>query len=76
MTELRTPLVDHVTVDVTDLAASRRFYEAVLAPLGIALRHGPPGLRPQYHENYDVAYLLDPDGNNIEAVYRGASRRS
>ncbi len=29
---------------------------------------GEPGLRPEYHENYYGAFLLDPDGNNIEAV--------
>ena len=30
--------------------------------------NGPPGLRPQYHPTYYGAYVLDPDGNNIEAV--------
>ena len=30
--------------------------------------NGPPGLRPQYHANYYAAFVLDPDGNNIEAV--------
>lgn len=30
--------------------------------------HGPPGLRPQYHEHYYGAFLRDPDGNNVEAV--------
>jgi len=29
---------------------------------------GPPGLRPHYHENYYGAFILDPDGHNIEAV--------
>jgi catechol 2,3-dioxygenase-like lactoylglutathione lyase family enzyme len=31
--------------------------------------HGAPGLRPIYHEHYYGAFLIDPDGNNIEAVY-------
>jgi catechol 2,3-dioxygenase-like lactoylglutathione lyase family enzyme len=31
----------------------------------------PPGLRPQYYGHYYAAYLLDPDDNNVEAVYRG-----
>jgi len=31
--------------------------------------NGPPGLRPEYHENYYGAFVLDPDGHNIEAVY-------
>lgn len=30
--------------------------------------NGPPGLRPQYHANYYGAFVLDPIGNNIEAV--------
>ena len=133
MSELRTPLVDHITLKVKDLAASRAFYEAALEPLGFALQfevpehravafgetrkeadlwlaesdrptanlhlafasrdresvdrfhaaglaaggcdNGGPGLRPEYHENYYGAYLFDPDGNNVEAVYHGVSRR-
>jgi hypothetical protein len=30
--------------------------------------NGKPGLRPHYHDNYYGAFVLDPDGNNIEAV--------
>lgn len=33
-----------------------------------AKNNGKPGLRPQYHENYYGAFVIDPDGNNIEAV--------
>ena len=33
--------------------------------------NGPPGLRPEYHERYYGAFVLDPDGNNIEAVHHG-----
>ena len=33
--------------------------------------NGEPGLRPQYYGHYYAAYLLDPDDNNVEAVYRG-----
>ena len=125
-------LIDHVQLVVRDLAASRRFYEAVLKSLGIPIggeegdffwadelfisskdsdaaqgqltgRHhlafqapdratvdafyqaaleaggkdnGPPGERPQYHPGYYGAFVLDPDGNNIEAVYHGEGRRS
>jgi catechol 2,3-dioxygenase-like lactoylglutathione lyase family enzyme len=36
---------------------------------------GPPGERP-YHPGYYAAFLLDPDGNNIEAVYHGPAKRS
>jgi catechol 2,3-dioxygenase-like lactoylglutathione lyase family enzyme len=122
-------MIDHTGVSVSDPVASRRFYEAALAPLGdkvvmeIPLEHtggvvvlglgvppkpdfwvhqgppqtprvhiafhadnrakvaefyqaamaaggkdnGPPGLRPHYHPNYYGAFVLDPDGHNIEA---------
>lgn len=124
-------LIDHIQLVVKDLAASRRFYEAVFAALDVPLggsddtyfwadelfistadspaasgeltgRHhlafqardramvdafhtaglahggrdnGAPGERP-YHPGYYAAFLLDPDGNNIEAVYHGEARRS
>lgn len=42
------------------------FYRAALAAGG--KDNGEPGLRPQYHENYYGAFILDPDGHNIEAV--------
>lgn len=32
---------------------------------------GAPGLRPRYEEHYYAAYVLDPDGHNIEAICRG-----
>jgi catechol 2,3-dioxygenase-like lactoylglutathione lyase family enzyme len=35
---------------------------------------GAPGPRPQYREDYSGAYLLDPDGNSVEAVHHGAVR--
>jgi predicted lactoylglutathione lyase len=34
--------------------------------------NGAPGLRPRYHAGYYAAYVLDPDGNNVEAVHHGA----
>lgn len=124
-------LIDHVQLVVRDLAASRRFYSAVLAVLDIPLggstddyfwadelfvtsssspaaqgvltgRHhlafqaqgrervdafykaalaaggrdnGAPGERA-YHPGYYAAFVLDPDGNNIEAVYHGEAARS
>ncbi len=42
------------------------FYKAAIA--AGAKDNGPPGLRPEYHENYYGAFVLDADGNNIEAV--------
>ena len=42
------------------------FYRAALEVGG--KDHGAPGLRPQYHENYYAAFVIGPDGHNIEAV--------
>jgi len=42
------------------------FHAAALAAGGSD--HGAPGLRPQYHPGYYGAFVLDPDGNNVEAV--------
>jgi len=123
-------MLDHLGATVTDIARSRRFYDAALAPLGIAVimevtpeqtggtthlgygdgpkpyfwigdggdstgrmhvafavptraavdafhaaalaaggqDNGAPGLRPHYHPNYYGAFVLDPDGLNVEAV--------
>jgi catechol 2,3-dioxygenase-like lactoylglutathione lyase family enzyme len=44
----------------------RRFYDAALAAGGTD--NGPPGLRPHYHANYFGAFVIGPDGHNIEAV--------
>ncbi len=43
-----------------------QFYEAAIEAGGID--NGKPGLRPHYHENYYGAFVLDPDGHNIEVV--------
>lgn len=117
-------MIDHLGLRVRDLAASVRFYKAVLAPLGYVLDaegegyagfgpkgaaalwlhpagdrpvagmhvaftakdhdavgkfhaagikaggkdNGAPGLRPNYTPTYYAAFLIDPDGNNVEAV--------
>jgi catechol 2,3-dioxygenase-like lactoylglutathione lyase family enzyme len=116
-------MLDHVTLNVRDVEASKVFYAQALAPLGYELtmdflegagfaagskpdfflaqrgepsapvhvafhspdRHtvdafheaalaaggtdnGPPGIRRVYHEYYYGAYVLDPEGNNLEAV--------
>jgi catechol 2,3-dioxygenase-like lactoylglutathione lyase family enzyme len=119
-------LIDHVHLRVSDLAASRRFYEAALGALGLELEtaedghfyldelyvsadgppptrglhlafqaadraaverfhsaaiaaggrdNGAPGLR-DYAPGYFAAFVLDPDGNNIEAVVHETERRS
>jgi len=59
----------HVAFDAEDRAAVDRFYEAALAAGG--RDNGGPGIRPQYAPDYYAAYVLDPDGNNIEAVHHG-----
>jgi catechol 2,3-dioxygenase-like lactoylglutathione lyase family enzyme len=123
-------VLDHMTLRVRDMDASRAFYAAALAPLGFGIvadyggdqgiafgppgqddfaiapagdrapagpvhlafyapdraavgdfhvfgmtaggrDNGPPGLRPHYHDSYYAAYLVDPDGNNVEAVHHG-----
>ena len=46
--------------------AVRAFYDAAMKAGGSD--HGAPGLRPHYHEHYYGAFVLDPDGQNIEAV--------
>jgi catechol 2,3-dioxygenase-like lactoylglutathione lyase family enzyme len=106
-----------VTIRVADVAASERFYDTVLPPLGIERRSsefalepvgleqtathglhigfrapsrtevdefwragteagypddGAPGPRPQYTDDYYGSFLLDPDGNSVEAVHHGA----
>jgi catechol 2,3-dioxygenase-like lactoylglutathione lyase family enzyme len=117
-------LFDHVHLRVRDLGASRRFYEAALGALALAVQgredsfgcdelfvsadgeptrglhlafqtpdretvqrfydaalaaggrdNGAPGERP-YHPGYYAAFVLDPDGNNVEAVYHGPFERS
>jgi catechol 2,3-dioxygenase-like lactoylglutathione lyase family enzyme len=57
----------HVAFSAPDADAVKRWYDA-------ALRHGgrdngEPGLRPEYSGQYFAAFVLDPDGNNIEAVF-------
>ena len=56
---------DHATVDA--------FHAVGLAHGGTD--NGAPGMRP-YHPGYYAAFLLDPDGNNIEAVHHGPAERS
>ncbi len=56
----------HVAFTAGSRAQVDAFYRAALAAGG--KDNGPPGLRPHYHANYYGAFVLDPDGNNIEAV--------
>jgi len=63
----------HLAFQAKDRAAVEAFYKAGLAAGGTD--NGAPGERP-YHPGYYAAFLLDPDGNNIEAVFHGAADRS
>jgi catechol 2,3-dioxygenase-like lactoylglutathione lyase family enzyme len=56
----------HVAFSAEDRATVDAFYAAAVAAGG--RDNGAPGLRPQYHPNYYGAFVLDPDGHNIEAV--------
>ena len=57
----------HLALQAKDRPAVERFHAAGLGAGG--KDHGPPGERP-YHPGYYAAFLLDPDGNNVEALYR------
>jgi catechol 2,3-dioxygenase-like lactoylglutathione lyase family enzyme len=63
----------HLAFQAQDEAMVDAFYKAALAHGG--KDNGAPGERP-YHPGYYAAFVLDPDGNNIEAVYHGKAQRS
>lgn len=63
----------HIAFQAADRETVKRVYDAGLAAGGT--EHGAPGERP-YHPGYYAAFLLDPDGNNIEAVFHGPAKRS
>lgn len=56
----------HVAFAAADRAGVDRFHAAGLDAGG--RDNGAPGLRPGYHAHYYGAFLIDPDGNNVEAV--------
>jgi catechol 2,3-dioxygenase-like lactoylglutathione lyase family enzyme len=55
----------HIAFAAKDRATVDAFYRAALAAGG--RDNGAPGLRPHYHADYYGAFVLDPDGHNIEA---------
>jgi catechol 2,3-dioxygenase-like lactoylglutathione lyase family enzyme len=63
----------HLALQAKDRDAVKRFHAAGLAAGG--RDNGAPGERA-YHPGYYGAFLLDPDGNNIEAVHHGPAERS
>ena len=56
----------HVAILAKDRATVDAFYKAAMAAGG--RDNGAPGIRAHYHPNYYGAFVLDPDGHNIEAV--------
>jgi catechol 2,3-dioxygenase-like lactoylglutathione lyase family enzyme len=56
----------HLAFQAASRAQVEAFYQAALAAGG--KDNGAPGLRPQYHPNYYAAFVIGPDGHNIEAV--------
>jgi catechol 2,3-dioxygenase-like lactoylglutathione lyase family enzyme len=63
----------HLAFQAKDRATVNAFYRAALAAGGTD--NGAPGER-HYHPGYYGAFVLDPDGNNIEAVFHGPAERS
>jgi catechol 2,3-dioxygenase-like lactoylglutathione lyase family enzyme len=63
----------HIAFQVETRDQVQRVYEAGLAAGG--RDNGKPGER-HYHPGYYAAFLLDPDGNNVEAVHHGPAKRS
>lgn len=63
----------HLAFQAKDQAMVEAFHRAGLQAGG--KDNGGPGFRP-YHPGYYAAFLIDPDGNNIEAVFHGPAKRS
>jgi catechol 2,3-dioxygenase-like lactoylglutathione lyase family enzyme len=63
----------HIAFQGKDRETVERFYDAALAAGG--RDYGAPGER-KYHPGYYGAFVLDPDGNNIEVVFHGPARKS
>lgn len=64
----------HLAFQAKDRATVDRFHAAAVAAGGTDF--GAPGLREQYHPGYYGAFVRDPDGNNIEAVFHGEVERT
>jgi catechol 2,3-dioxygenase-like lactoylglutathione lyase family enzyme len=59
----------HIAFAASDRETVDAFHAAALEAGGVD--NGRPGLRPHYHSGYYAAFVLDPDGNNVEAVFHG-----
>jgi catechol 2,3-dioxygenase-like lactoylglutathione lyase family enzyme len=56
----------HLALSAPTRDAVRAYHAAALVAGGVD--NGAPGLRPHYHSDYYGAFVIDPDGNNVEAV--------
>ncbi|MBU8896921.1 VOC family protein [Corallococcus sp. H22C18031201] len=68
-----TPSRIHLALQAPDRETVHRFHQVALAAGG--RDNGAPGER-KYHPGYYAAFVLDPDGNNIETVFHGPAERS
>jgi len=59
----------HIAFAAPDRETVDAFHAAAVAAGGVD--NGRPGLRPHYHSGYYAAFVLDPDGNNVETVFHG-----
>ncbi|MBX3017715.1 MAG: VOC family protein [Bdellovibrionaceae bacterium] len=64
----------HLAFQAADKKMVDLFYHTALEVGG--RDNGKPGDRQQYHPGYYAGFVLDPDGNNVEAVYHGEAKRS
>ena len=58
----------HIAFTAPGADAVERWYDAAVSQGGTD--NGPPGIRPEYSGRYFAAFVLDPDGNNVEAVFQ------
>ena len=63
------PLALHIAFAAANRAQVDEFYREALAAGG--KDNGPPGIRPHYHPNYYAAFVIGPDGHNLEVVCHG-----
>ena len=59
----------HIAFAAPDRETVDAFHAAAVEAGGVD--NGRPGLRPHYHSGYYAAFVIDPDGNNVEAVFQG-----
>ena len=59
----------HVAVAASSRDQVDAFYRAAITAGGVG--NGLPGLRPEYHSTYYGAFVIDPDGHNLESVFHG-----